>query len=106
MIRAATTPGTHPQIVNIKTITIDPQPLSITAKGGKRMLSKTRHMLINSKDKDTLINTDRTAEAAMCYAVRCGFFLRFIFPTFECEVFCTHSTVYDAASIGLVAICL
>lgn len=61
MIRAATTPGTQPQIVNINTITMEPQPLSITAKGGKTMLSNTRHMLINSKDKDTLINTDRTA---------------------------------------------
>lgn len=61
MISAATTPGTHPQMVKIKTIIIDPQPLSNTASGGKRMLSKTRHILINSKDKDTLINTDRTA---------------------------------------------
>ena len=35
MINAAITPGIHPKHVKIKTMTIDPQPLSITAKGGK-----------------------------------------------------------------------
>jgi hypothetical protein len=33
--KAAITPGTHPQQVNKNTIKIEPQPLSITAKGGK-----------------------------------------------------------------------
>lgn len=32
---AAITPGTQPIHVNIKTITIEPQPLSKTANGGK-----------------------------------------------------------------------
>ena len=41
MIKAAITPGIHPRHVNINTITIDPQPLSITAKGGKIMHNKT-----------------------------------------------------------------
>lgn len=46
MIRAAITPGIQPQIVKIKTIKIDPQPLSNTAKGGNKILAITRSMLI------------------------------------------------------------
>jgi len=46
MIRAAITPGTHPQSVNNNTIRREPQPLPITAKGGKRMANKTRQKLI------------------------------------------------------------
>jgi hypothetical protein len=42
---AAITPGTQPQIVNIKTIKTDPQPLSKTASGGKSMESSTRNRL-------------------------------------------------------------
>ena len=41
MIKAAITPGTQPKIVKIKTITKEPQPLSITAKGGKTIHNKT-----------------------------------------------------------------
>jgi len=40
------TPGIHPQTVNIKTMTIDPQPLSITAKGGNKIESSTLQILI------------------------------------------------------------
>ena len=40
--RAAITPGTHPHMVKMKTMTMDPQPWSITARGGKSMESKTR----------------------------------------------------------------
>ena len=79
MMSAATTPGTHPQMVKIKTITIDPHPLSITANGGKRILSKTRHKLINSRDKDTLINTDRTVIRRICY----GTGLNFLYSAFS-----------------------
>jgi len=43
---AAITPGIQPQTVKIKTIRIDPQPLSITAKGGKTIDSNTRQILI------------------------------------------------------------
>jgi hypothetical protein len=43
---AAITPGTHPQSHNKKTITIDPQPLSKTAKGGQIIDSKTLQKLI------------------------------------------------------------
>jgi hypothetical protein len=43
---AAITPGTHPQIHNIKTISIDPQPLSKTAKGGHKIDSKTLQKFI------------------------------------------------------------
>jgi len=37
MIKAPITPGTQPQIVRRTTIKKDPQPLSITAKGGRKM---------------------------------------------------------------------
>ena len=40
------TPGTHPQSVNKNTITIDPQPLSKTAKGGNKIDTNTRQILI------------------------------------------------------------
>tara|TARA_B100001146_G_scaffold224074_1_gene240610 strand:+ start:15697 stop:15882 length:186 start_codon:yes stop_codon:yes gene_type:complete len=49
MIRAAITPGIQPQMVKIKTIKIDPQPLSITAKGGNKMDSNTLQILITTK---------------------------------------------------------
>jgi hypothetical protein len=47
MIRAAITPGTQPIRVNIVVMTIEPQPLSITANGGKMMHNKTRQQLID-----------------------------------------------------------
>ena len=40
------TPGTQPQSHNKKTIIIEPQPLSITAKGGQIIDSKTLQKLI------------------------------------------------------------
>ncbi len=46
MTRAAIAPGTQPIRVNIVVMTIDPQPLSITANGGKMMHIKTRQQLI------------------------------------------------------------
>ncbi len=39
-------PGTQPQRVRIKTIMIDPQPLSKTAKGGKIIDNNTRKILM------------------------------------------------------------
>jgi hypothetical protein len=42
IINAPITPGTHAHNVRRKTIIIEPQPLSITAKGGKIMQSITR----------------------------------------------------------------
>ena len=48
MIKAAITPGIHPKQVNINTIIILPQPLSITANGGKIIHNKTlKHPIIN-----------------------------------------------------------
>jgi hypothetical protein len=41
------TPGTHPQSVSKNTISRDPQPLSYTEKGGKRIQAKARKKLIN-----------------------------------------------------------
>ena len=35
------TPGTQPQSVNKNTINKEPQPLSMTAKGGKKIANKT-----------------------------------------------------------------
>lgn len=40
------TPGTHPHNHNKKTINIEPQPLSITAKGGQIIESKTLQKLM------------------------------------------------------------
>jgi hypothetical protein len=45
MIRAAIIPGTHPAKVNKKTIIIEPQPLSRTAKGGNKIDKRTRQKL-------------------------------------------------------------
>jgi hypothetical protein len=44
MMSAASTPGIQPASVSMKTITTEPQPLSITASGGKMIESKTRKM--------------------------------------------------------------
>jgi len=44
MINAASTPSILPANVRIKTITTDPQPLSITDNGGKMMAKITRKM--------------------------------------------------------------
>lgn len=48
MISAAITPGTQPKSVSISTIRIEPQPLSITARGGKRIDNITLQTLIGS----------------------------------------------------------
>jgi hypothetical protein len=41
IIKAAITPGIQPKQVKIKTMINEPQPLSITAKGGKIIQSTT-----------------------------------------------------------------
>ena len=46
MINAAITPGTQPQMVRIVVMIKDPQPLSITAKGGKMIARTTRSIFI------------------------------------------------------------
>lgn len=46
MTSAAITPGTQPQSHKRKTIKIEPQPLSRTDKGGKKIASKTRQILM------------------------------------------------------------
>lgn len=40
------TPGIHPQIHKMVTIKIDPQPLSSTARGGKKIATKALKKLI------------------------------------------------------------
>ena len=42
IIKAAIVPGIQPKHHKIKTIKIDPHPLSKTAKGGKKMHNNTR----------------------------------------------------------------
>jgi hypothetical protein len=46
IIKAAITPGIQPKHVKIKTMIMEPQPLSITAKGGKIIHSITLKMPI------------------------------------------------------------
>jgi len=45
---AAITPGIHPHTVKIKTIIIDPHPLSSTAKGGNKIERRTLQILIGT----------------------------------------------------------
>jgi hypothetical protein len=46
IIKAPIIPGTHAQSVSKKTIIKDPQPLSKTASGGKKIAKISRKMLI------------------------------------------------------------
>lgn len=46
MTNAPITPGTQAQHVSIKTIIIDPQPLSKTANGGNKIERRTLQILI------------------------------------------------------------
>ena len=46
MINAEITPGIQPQKVSISTIMIEPQPLSITARGGNMIDKITLQILI------------------------------------------------------------
>ncbi len=46
IISAAITPGIHPHKVNIKTIIIEPHPLSRTANGGNKIDRITLQILI------------------------------------------------------------
>ncbi len=48
IINAARTPGIHPAKVNRNTINIEPQPLSSTAKGGRKIDKITRQKLMKS----------------------------------------------------------
>ena len=61
IISAAMTPGTHPQIHNIKTIRIEPHPFPITAKGGQIIARITLQKLISNYFND--INTNVTSIA-------------------------------------------
>ena len=54
MINAAMTPGTQPHSVSRNTMSIDPQPRSITASGGKIMARMTWRQDID--DRFLLLN--------------------------------------------------
>lgn len=62
MINAAITPGIHPQIVNSKVIIIDPQPLSITASGGKIIARITLNRLMSTGFIDKTFAIDVTVQ--------------------------------------------
>jgi hypothetical protein len=49
IIKAAITPGTHPAMVNAITIKIEPQPLSKTDNGGKKIHASALKKLIGNK---------------------------------------------------------
>jgi len=49
MIKAAITPGIQPHTVKINTITMEPHPLSITAKGGNKIDNNTLQILMIAK---------------------------------------------------------
>jgi hypothetical protein len=57
MIKAAITPGTQPNRVRISTMRMEPQPLSRTARGGKRIDNITLQILIICH-KDTKIQSN------------------------------------------------
>jgi hypothetical protein len=48
IMSAPMTPGTQPQRVSRKMIRTDPHPLSITARGGKKMHRRTRRIPIGN----------------------------------------------------------
>ncbi len=72
MIKAAITPGTHPHIVRIKTITIDPHPLSITAKGGSKIAKSTRIqpmvilLIISARSSEKIMNLKNKPTSNKC----------------------------------------
>lgn len=69
MIRAAITPGTQPQSVKINTMSMEPQPLSITAKGGNKIDRSTRQNPIRTKLRIIPI---WVAEIEACYVSNYG----------------------------------
>ena len=52
------TPGTHPQRVRRNMIRNEPKPLSITARGGKKMQTRTLKIPISVKSEPKLEVTD------------------------------------------------
>jgi len=69
--KAAITPGTQPIKVSIKTIITEPQPLSITAKGGKIIQRMTRPM-------DILYNFGMYKLIAQSYKFKFRFPIEFV----------------------------
>ena len=55
MTKAAITPGIHPAKVSKKVIINDPQPWSITARGGKMTANITRKQLIEIYFSETFV---------------------------------------------------
>ncbi len=63
-------PGTHPQIHKIKTIIIDPQPLSKTDSGGNIIVNNTLHILMLLLCLMT-DDTCKTEKQQKCYTIPC-----------------------------------
>ena len=73
MIKAPITPGIQPQIVRIKIIIKDPQPLSIMESGGKIIANKTLNKFICKspfyfKDDFIFILLQYTKELIVCFS--------------------------------------
>ena len=69
---APMTPGTQPAIVRMDTINIEPQPLSITARGGKITQSITLVIFMNAKLLlnpiiDSIISNSFYKKGGKCY---------------------------------------
>ena len=65
IINAPITPGTQPQSVKRHTITNDPQPLSITASGGKKIQTMARRIPMTSifTSKNRRIRCENSSES-------------------------------------------
>ncbi len=61
------TPGIQPRTVKIKTITMEPHPLSITESGGKTIAKITLQMLINIKILFLLFKNKRVFSSIQKY---------------------------------------
>ena len=64
------TPGTQPQRVNKKTMTMEPQPLSKTAMGGNKTETITRQILIYRPDGTVVwAQFDRAYDATIAHTI-------------------------------------
>lgn len=70
IISAAITPGIHPNRVRMKTIRNEPQPLSITARGGNMMAKITRNTDIRCFVFRLLLANREHSICLFCYIVR------------------------------------
>ena len=106
MTNAAMTPGIHPRQVRMKTMRNEPQPLSTTARGGKRMQRRTRQrdMMIKSVCKDYFlvelhryclsVLSTRSKAGEGCYHAESLFIQVWIHPLDQPDIRCTPVHVH------------